>query len=113
VANSAVYRHETGFGHESASVFLESGPIDFADGDTVARVTEVIPEEDTQGEVSLKFKTKFYPNDTETTHGPYNPANPMSVRFTGRQVKLRIDGGEGNNWRFGDLRMRASGGGRR
>jgi len=113
VANSAAYRHETGFGHESASVFLESGPIDFADGDTVARVTEVIPEEDTQGEVSLKFKTKFYPNDTETTHGPYNPANPMSVRFTGRQVKLRIDGGEGNNWRFGDLRMRASGGGRR
>jgi hypothetical protein len=113
VANSAAYRHETGFGHENASVFLESGPIDFADGDTVARVTEVIPEEDTQGEVSLKFKTKFYPNDTETTHGPYNPANPMSVRFTGRQVKLRIDGGEGNNWRFGDLRMRASGGGRR
>lgn len=113
VANSAAYRHETGFGHESASVFLESGPIDFADGDTVARVTEVIPEEDTQGEVSLKFKTKFYPNDTETTHGPYNPANPMNVRFTGRQVKLRIDGGEGNNWRFGDLRMRASGGGRR
>lgn len=113
VVNSAAYRHEAGYGHESAAVFLESGPIDFADGDTVARVTEVIPEEDTQGEVSLKFKTKFYPNDTETTHGPYNPANPMSVRFTGRQVKLRIDGGEGNNWRFGDLRMRASGGGRR
>lgn len=113
VANSAAYRHENGYGHESAAVFLESGPIDFADGDTVARVTEVIPEEDTQGEVSLKFKTKFYPNDTETTHGPYNPANPMSVRFTGRQMKLRIDGGEGNNWRFGDLRIRAYGGGRR
>lgn len=113
VANSAAYRHEAGYGHEGATVFLESGPIDFADGDTVARVTEVIPEEDTQGEVSLKFKTKFYPNDTETTHGPYNPANPMSVRFTGRQMKLRIDGGEGNNWRFGDLRIRAYGGGRR
>jgi hypothetical protein len=113
VANSAAYRHETGYGHESAAVFLESGPIDFADGDTVARITEVIPEEDTQGEVSLKFKTKFYPNDTETTHGPYNPANPISVRFTGRQMKLRIDGGEGNNWRFGDLRIRAYGGGRR
>ena len=113
VANSAAYRHENGYGHESAAVFLESGPIDFADGDTVARITEVIPEEDTQGEVSLKFKTKFYPNDTETTHGPYNPANPMSVRFTGRQMKLRIDGGEGNNWRFGDLRIRAYGGGRR
>jgi hypothetical protein len=113
VANSAAYRHENGYGHESAAVFLESGPIDFADGDTVARITEVIPEEDTQGEVSLKFKTKFYPNDTETTHGPYNPANPISVRFTGRQMKLRIDGGEGNNWRFGDLRIRAYGGGRR
>ena len=113
IGNSAVYRHETGYGHDSDPVFLESGPIDFADGDKVAKVTEVIPEEDTQGDVSLKFKTKFYPNDTETTHGPFNPANPMSVRFTGRQMKLRIDGDAGKNWRFGDLRMRATEGGRR
>lgn len=113
VYESAAFRHETGYGYEGQSAFLESGPIDFADGNNVARVTEVIPEEDTQGDVSLKFKTKFYPNDTETTHGPFNPANPMSVRFTGRQMKLRIDGGEGNNWRFGDLRLRAYEGGRR
>ena len=108
-----MYRHETGYGHGTNEVFLESGPIDFADGDNVARVSEVIPEEDTQGEVSLKFKTKIYPNDTETTHGPFNPANPMSVRFTGRQLKVRIDGGAGNNWRLGDLRLRAYQGGRR
>lgn len=113
VGDNAVYRHETGYGHGTNEVFLESGPIDFADGDNVARVSEVIPEEDTQGEVSLKFKTKIYPNDTETTHGPFNPANPMSVRFTGRQLKVRIDGGAGNNWRLGDLRLRAYQGGRR
>lgn len=111
--DGAIYRHESGYGHEGGSVFVESGPINIADGDNVMRITEMIPEEETQGEVSVKFKTRFYPNGSETEHGPFDPANPTSVRMTGRQVRVRIDGDAEANWRVGDVRLRVSGGGRR
>jgi len=111
--DGTIYRHESGYGHESSPVFLESGPINFDDGDNVVRITEMIPEEETQGEVAMTFKTRFYPNGTETSHGPYDPANPTSVRMTGRQFRVRIDGDAETNWRVGDIRLRVSGGGRR
>ena len=108
-----VYRHETGYGYENDSVFLESGPINFSDGEQVARVTEVITEEDTQNDVSLSFNTKIYPNGAESTHTISTLSNPTSVRFTGRQLKMRIEGGQDKNWRLGDVRLRVSSGGTR
>ena len=108
-----VYRHESGYGHGNQSVFLESGPINFEEGDNVVRITEMIPEEETQGEIAVKFKTRFYPNGDETEHGPFDPANPTSIRMTGRQLRVRIEGDAETNWRFGDVRLRVSGGGRR
>ena len=113
--NGNVYRHETGYGHGSQSVFLESGPINIADGDNVMRVTEMIPEEETQGEVRLKFKTRFYPNGDETEYGPFDPANPTSLRMTGRQLRVRVERQPETetNWRFGDVRLRIESGGRR
>jgi len=111
--DGTVYRHEAGYGHGNQSVFLESGPVNIADGDNVVRITEMIPEEETQGEVALKFKTRFYPNGEETEHGPYDPANPTSIRMTGRQLRVRLEGDQETNWRFGDVRLRLSSGGRR
>ena len=111
--DGSIYRHESGYGHEGSAVFVESGPFNIADGDNVMRITEMIPEEDTQGEVSIKFKTRFYPNGDEVEHGPFDPANPTNVRMTGRQVRVRIDGDADANWRVGDVRLRGSSGGRR
>ena len=44
---------------------------------------------------------------------PYDPSNPTSVRFTGRQFKTLIEADDGANWRFGDVRLRVESGGRR
>lgn len=111
--SGTIHRHETGYGHNGNAVFLESGPINIADGDNVVRITEMIPEEETQGDVSMTFKTRFYPNGAESSHGPYNPANPTSVRMTGRQFRVRVDGDDETDWRLGDIRLRMSNGGRR
>ena len=108
-----MYEHEKGFNHGNSKAFAESGPMRINQGNKVVKVNSLIPEEDTQGEVDITFKTRFYPNDTETTHGPYSPANPTDVRFTGRQLRLRVDGDVGANWRFGALRMRGKEGGYR
>jgi len=39
--------------------------------------------------------------------------NPVSTRFTGRQVRMRIEGNGNNNWRVGVMRIEAKAGGRR
>jgi hypothetical protein len=108
-----LYNHEQGLNYDSGSVFCETGPISIGNGDQVARVTEVIPDELTQGDVDLKFKTRFYPNDTETTHGPFNPSNPTSLRFTGRQMRMRVEGDRAAAWRVGTMRLETKAGGRR
>ena len=108
-----VYNHEQGLNYDSGSVFCETGPISIGNGDQVAKVIEVIPDELTQGDVDLKFKTRFHPNNTETTHGPFNPSNPTSVRFTGRQMRMRVEGDRAAAWRVGTMRLETKAGGRR
>ena len=108
-----LYNHEQGLNYDNGSVFCETGPISLRNGDQVVRVTDVITDEKTQGDVDLKFKTRFYPNDTETTHGPYNPSNPTSLRFTGRQLRMRVEGDQATNWRVGTMRLETKAGGRR
>ena len=76
-------------------------------------VTQMIPDEKTQGDVDAIFKTRFYPNDVERTYGPFNMANPTSLRFTGRQVRMRIEGVSTSDWRVGINRLEVKQGGKR
>lgn len=111
-SDGVLYNHElTTSGVTGA--FAESGPVQIGQGDNIVNVTSVIPDEKTQGGVSLKFKTRFYPNAAETTHGPYTTSSPTDVRFAGRQIKMRCDGTDGADFRVGIMRLDALPGGRR
>ena len=105
--------HEFGLSTEGEVAFAESGPITLGSGDTVMRATSLIPDEKTQGDVRAVFKTRFYPNDTERSYGPYSMSNPTSVRFTGRQVRMRVEAVRLSDWRVGVMRIDAVPGGRR
>lgn len=111
-AAGQAYNHETGTAYAGASMYAESGPIALGAGDTVAVCTMLIPDEKTQGEVTATFKTRFHPNDTERDYGPYTMANPTSVRFTGREVRMRVDG-TATDWRVGIPRLDMKPGGLR
>lgn len=112
-ASGNLYNHETGYTHGALTPYAESGPISLGNGDQVMKVNNLIPDEKTQGQVQLSFKTRNYPNGTETTHGPYTASNPTDVRFTGRQVRLKVEGTGNDNWRAGVMRIEARPGGRR
>ena len=112
-SSNDIYNHETGYTHSGSTVFAESGPISLGNGDNIMRVNKLIPDERTQGQVQAKFKTRFYPNDTETTHGAYALSNPTSVRFSGRQIRIRLEGTGNDNWRAGVMRIDAMPGGTR
>ena len=107
------YDHEVGFTYGGAAPFAETGPISLGAGDQVACVTQLVPDEKTQGDVTASFKTRFHPNDVERAYGPYSMANPTSVRLTGRQVRMRVDGASASDWRVGTMRVDVTPGGRR
>jgi hypothetical protein len=77
------------------------------------KVTQLIPDEKTQGQVEVTFKTRFYPNDSETSHGAFTLSNPTDVRFQGRQIRIKVQGTGNDNWRSGIMRIEANAGGRR
>jgi hypothetical protein len=108
-----VYEHEVGVQHDQASIYAESGPVQLGVGDNIMAARELIPDELTQGDVQVSFATKFYPNATEYDFGPYSLNSPTSIRFTARQVKMKVEQTEQTNWRVGVMRIDAVPGGRR
>jgi hypothetical protein len=112
-ASSYIYEHEVGYAYDGGSVYAESGPMEIGNGDNIMSVRQVIPDEQTLGEVQISFKTRFYPMDTEYTYGPYSAAIPTDVRFSGRQVKIRYTGAVLEDWRVGVNRIEAVAAGKR
>jgi hypothetical protein len=108
-----VYEHEVGNNYEGRMPFAETGPIELSNGERVMMARYIYPDERTQGDVVARFSTKFYPNAPEYNYGPYTMANPTSVRFTGRQVQMRIEGVRAVDWRVGVPRLDVEVGGLR
>jgi len=112
-SDADLYNQESGFQHGTLSPFAETGPISLGNGDNLMKVTSLIPDERIQGEVSITFKTRNYPNAAESSHGPYVLTNPTDVRFTGRQIRMRVEGNGLACWRAGTMRIEARIGGKR
>lgn len=112
-ASGNVYNHEIGYNYSGNEIFAESGPANFGDGEFTFNAKKLIPDERTQGDVTLTFKTRLYPNGAETSHGPYTMSNPTSIRFSGRQARMRVTANTETDWRFGIPRIEVSQAGRR
>ena len=108
-----VYDHEVGLNYSDALPYAESGPFQIGNGDQILYINEMIPDERNQGSVSATFKTRYYPTSEETTYGPYSLTQPTSVRFNGRQIKMRVTTTTPSDWRVGVQRLNAIPGGRR
>lgn len=116
--NGSVYDHERGAtyldtdGSTDLTPFAESGPFEIGQGDRLAVVQEMIPDEQTLGDVQAKLYTALYPTSDETEHGPFTLANPTNLRMTGRQVRLRVEQ-VNSGWRVGVPRLDVEAGSRR
>lgn len=117
-AQGRVYRHEVqGGGYEAPNgtplvPYAESGPVEIGFGDRVMMVREIVPDTNTLGDVQGRLFASTFPVQNEQEQGPFPLANPTSVRLTGRQVRLRVEG-PGSGWRVGTMRLEATPGGRR
>jgi hypothetical protein len=104
-ADGYVYEHEVGNNYDSQTLYAESGPVELGNGDRVMSLTGMIPDEKTAGDVTASFSTKFYPNTTKYSYGPYTLSSPTSIRITGRQVAVKIQGSALTDWRVGVIRF--------
>lgn len=110
--DGVAYDHEVGTNYDGERAYIETGPISLGNGDNVMMVTQLIPDEVTQGEVQVELKSRFYPNSDESTFGPYTMSAPTDVRLTGRQVRMKVQSTGGESWRWGvpRLNVKARGG---
>lgn len=112
-----VYEHENGFKANGAPIqgdrYAESGAADIGNGDRTMIATQLVPDERTQGDTRATFKVRFTPNGPETSFGPFTLTDYTDVRFTGRQVALRVEGTSDTDWRVGIPRLNAREGGLR
>lgn len=105
-----VYEHEVGVSYldlddvTELNAYAESGPMEIGEGDRTMMVRQIVPDENTLGDVEMRLKTRLYPTATETTHGPFVPREPTDVRVTARQIRVRLDQ-VNPNWRFGTQRL--------
>ena len=109
-----VYEHEVGVEYDGSAPFAESGPLELGNGDNIMVARQLIADEKTQGSVSVQFKTRFTPNAAQSTKSYTIDSNYTPVRFTGRQVAMRVTGTTPNtDWRVGVMRLDAVQGGQR
>jgi hypothetical protein len=106
-----LYEHENGWTNNGAPItstrYAESGPVEIGAGDRFMSVRQVLPDEKSQGQVKLTFYTQSTPESSSTTYGPYSMQPYTNVRFTGRQVAMRVVGNADADWRVGTIRLDA------
>ena len=109
-----VYEHEVGFMYgDDLMPFIEGGPIQMGNGDSVFYANLLMPDDKTVGDVSATFKIKFEPDGDETSFGPYSLTKRTDLRFGGRQLSARFDGVREADWRIGTPRLDVTQGGAR
>lgn len=115
-ASGYVYDHETGSSYTGAAVttpFATSAPIEMGVGERIAKARELVPDEDTLGQVQVSFLVADSPTGSETTYGPYTPAAITPVRFAGRQARMKVQFVSPTNAKWGNPRLDVVAGGRR
>jgi hypothetical protein len=114
-SSGGIYEHEVGYAYDGTVPHAESGPVQLGNGDQVMRVSEIVSDEATSGQVTVGFRTRAYPNGSEATIADvtFGTDGRAFPRFSAREARVRIDAAANDDWRVGTLRLKALAGGYR
>ena len=97
--------------------FCQTGPLEIANGDRVAQVNQILPDEETTSlpGITLSFTGRFTPLGTETDFGSFtfNSDGYTDARFSARQVQMKIEGSVTQDFQVGKIRLDVQPRGRR
>jgi hypothetical protein len=97
------------------TTFLQSGPIEIMDGERTLRVQHIVPDELSKGDVTARFKHRQSPNGSFIETGTYllTGEDPVDVKFSARQVSIKLTEANATSWRIGRFRLGVLPSGRR
>lgn len=100
-----IYQHETVESRGTEVPYVESSPIEVGNGEQFLDMQTLIPDEKTLGDTSVSFFVSNFPTAGETFYGPFSLAQPTSVRFQARQMRVRFQEVRQTAWRIGVPRL--------
>lgn len=109
-----LYNHETGTSDDGGnmSCFIETSDLEISDsGSNLYMVDKIVPDAKMTADttLSVELKTRKYPQDPETTKGPFTitqNTGKVSTRARGRQVAVKFSSsGSTDDWQLGDFRI--------
>ena len=115
-SSGELYNHELGTSDDGSamSAFIETSDLEISEsGDQLFMVDKVIPDTTMTNSTNLyvELKTRKYPQDTETTKGPFTitkNTGKVSTRARGRQLAVKLySTGTEDDWQLGDFRINA------
>lgn len=115
-----LYRHESGWTAAGATrvgeVWAETSTQRAGTGERVLSVTRAQPDSFTGATATrFRFFGRYTPEGTEYEHGPYTAREDgwMDVRFSARDIRLRVEATRDADWSIGVMRLTAQERGRR
>lgn len=120
--NGNVFIHETGtlsgaFNIGTRTPFAKSAPLEISQGDRIAYVSRLYPDEESNiaGAVSFGFSGKPNPLGVEQDFGEFviDGDGYTDCRFSARQVQVTVNGVTDRNWKLGAVRAEVAIRGRR
>jgi len=111
-----LYNHETGTSNNGSAMncFVQSGELEIDEtGNKTFLIDKIVPDATLSGDTNLlvEFKSKKYPNGTETTKGPFtitSTTQKVNTRVKGRQISIKYSSsGINDDWSLGDFRINA------
>jgi hypothetical protein len=98
-----LWEHETGVNWGGATPWIETGPFEVAQGDFMAEVQRVVPDQVTDGQLSAEFFCRMWPNGPETLVPPIALVSPTDLLFQATEIRTRYSGL--GDWRLGNVRL--------
>jgi hypothetical protein len=100
-SDGKLYDHELGWAYDAFSPYAKSGPIELGNGDKIAHVLGLYPDDATVGDVTASFTLRRNPDDPGTNMGPYSLTEKTDLRFSGGQIEVTVTGSAMTDWRVG------------
>ncbi len=102
-----MYQSEYGVSFGGDTAYMRSGPVELGNGDRVMEALGIVQDEATSGDANVSFRTRPYPNGSETTvaAASFDSSGYTDLRFSARQVEMVITGVAAASWRFGKPRL--------
>jgi len=113
-SDGILYNHETGTSDNGSAMtsFIETSSLELeANGNSLFLMDKIVPDVTLTSDTNifLTVKTRKYPNDTDTTKGPFtvtSTTKKVSTRAKGRQMAMEIKStGTQDEWLLGDFRI--------